>query len=279
MPFMLFVDIKLRMPAKRKDNPFKNSLDVIRDSISVVRRHPELALYPYTATLFISITYPIVSATILAHWYRRIFADTGVYVPDRARLILGLIGFSAFYVALVTAYFTTAVSANVLAKLENRPVPPFYGILRVGKNFLKVTRYALLSPFFFLVGIWAQRSKLPRGIIGVIGSSITLHVAQVAPSFLTTNAKMGVTIRHSIDTLGRAWREGLILKVGTYAVIFLIVALPKLIQHGFFKSHSASNIGWIVSLELAASSYVVLKVINAIFTTVLYHKARNERNT
>jgi len=267
------------VPAKKKINPFKSSFEVIKDSVLVVRRHPELALYPYTATLFISITYPIVSATILAHWYRRVFSDTGVYVPDKARLVLGLIGFSAFYVALVTAYFTTAASANVLARLENRSVPPFYGILRVGKNFIKVTRYALLSPFFFLMGIWAQRGKLPRGVVGVVGSSITLHMAQVAPSFLTTNIRMGATIRHSIDTLGRAWREGLILKVGTYIAIFLIVALPKLIQHGFFKSHNASNISWIISLELAASSYVVLKVINAIFTTVLYHKSRNEKNT
>jgi len=267
------------MSSNKKSNPFKNSLEVIKDSMSVVRRHPELALYPYTATLFISITYPLVSATILAHWYRRIFSDTGVYVPDKARLILGLVGFSAFYVALITAYFTTAISANVLARLEDRPAPPFYGIFRVGKNFLKVTRYALLSPFFFLVGIWAQRSKLPRGIVGVVGSSITLHVAQVAPSFLTTNMKMGATIRHSIETLGRAWKEGLILKIGTYLVIFLIVALPKLIQHGFFKSHNASNIGWVISLELAASGYVVMKVINAIFTTVLYHKSRDKKNT
>ncbi|MBX4197513.1 hypothetical protein KW801_03090 [Candidatus Saccharibacteria bacterium] len=262
------------MSGKQKHGALKGSVDVIKDSLKVVRQHPEIALYPYAATLFISITYPLVSATILAHWYRRIFADTGVYVPDRARLILGLVGFSAFYVALVTAYFTTAVSASVLAKLEDRPTPPFYGLLRVAKNFIKVTKYAFLSLFFFPIGVFAQRSKLPRGIVGVVGGSVTLHMAQVAPSFLTTNMNLGSTIRHSVDTLGRAWREGLILKIGTYIAIFLVIALPKLIQHGFFKSHKASNIGWLVSLELAASSYVVLKVINAIFTTVLYHKAR-----
>lgn len=267
------------MPVKQKNGPFKNSLEVIKDAFRVVRQHPEIGLYPYAATLFISITYPIVSATILAHWYRRIFVNTGEVVPNRARLILGLVGFSAFYVALVTAYFTTAVSASVLAKLEDRPVVPFYGLLRVVKNFFKVTKYAFLSLFFFPIGVFAQRRKLPRGIVGVVGSSVTLHMAQVAPSFLTTNMRVGATVRHSIDTLGRAWREGLILKIGTYVVIFLIVALPKLIQHGFFKSHRASSIGWIVSLELAASSYVVLKVINAIFTTVLYHKARNQKNT
>jgi hypothetical protein len=265
------------MSAKQKKGAFRNSFEVIKDSLAVIRRHPEIALYPYAATLFISITYPIVSATILAHWYRRIFSDTGVIVPDKARLVVGLLGFSAFYIALVTAYLTTAVSASVLAKLEKRPTPPFYGLLRVAKNFFRVTKYAFLSLFFLPIGIFAQRRKLPGGVVGVIGSSITLHMAQVAPSVLTTNMKLGATIRHSVDTLGRAWREGLVLKIGTYIAIFMVVALPKLIQHGFFKSHRASNVGWLVSLELAASGYVALKVINAIFTTVLYHKARSNK--
>ena len=267
------------MRHKQKKGAFKSSVEVVKDSLTVVRQHPEIAFYPYAATLFISITYPLVSATILAHWYRRIFSNTDVIVPDKARLVLGLVGFSAFYIALVTAYFTTAVSASVLSKLENRPTPPFYGFLRVAKNFFKVTKYAFLSLFFFPIGIFAQRRKLPGGIVGVLGSSITLHMAQVAPSFLSTNMKLGSTIRHSVDTFGRAWREGLVLKIGTYAAIFLVVALPKLIQHGFFKSHRASSIGWVVSLELAASGYVAFKVVNAIFTTVIYHKARNIKNT
>lgn len=265
------------MPRKQKENEFKRTFEIIKDSLGVVRQHPEIALYPYAATIFISATYPLVSATVLAHWYRQVFNDTGVIVPDKARLVLGILGFSAFYIALVTAYFTTAVSASVLSKLEGRPTPPLYGFLRVGKNIFKVTRYAILSPFFFLVGIFAQRQKLPRGTVGVVGSSVTLHMAQVAPAFLTTNMKMGETIRYSIDTFGRAWREGLILKIGTYTAIFLVLALPKLIQHGFFKSHHASNIGWVISFELAASGYVAFKVINAIMTTVIYHKARSHK--
>jgi hypothetical protein len=265
------------MARKQKDSELKRTFGIIKDSLKVVRQHPEIALYPYAATIFISATYPLVSATILAHWYRQVFNDTGVIVPDRARLVLGILGFSAFYIALVTAYFTTAVSASVLSKLEDRPTPPLYGFLRVGKNIFKVTRYAILSLFFFPIGVFAQRKKLPGGLVGVIGSSLTLHMAQVAPAFLTTNMKLGPTIRYSIDTFGRAWREGLILKIGTYVAIFLVLALPKLIQHGFFKSHHASNIGWVVSLELAASGYVAFKVINAIFTTVLYHKARSQK--
>ena len=253
---------------------FSGAFAVIKDTLKVVRNYPEIAVYPYAAAIFISITYPVVSATVFAHWYRQIFSKTDVIVPNRARIILGLVGFSAFYIALITAYFSTAVSASVLAKLENRPVPPFYGLLRVAKNFFRVTKFAILSVFFFPVGIYAQRQKLPRGLVGVTGSSLTLHMAQVAPSVLTTNKKFGATIRDSIDTLGRAWRESLVLKIGIYGLVFLIVALPKLLQHGLFKGHAASTIGWVVSIELGATSLVGFKVLNSIFTAVLYHQAR-----
>lgn len=267
------------MPKKPKDGPFRGTVAVVSDSIRVVSDHTEILVYPFVALLFISVTFPIVSASIVAHWYRVVFTQTDVIAPHKTGAIIGLVGFSAFYTALVTAYFTCAVSAGVLSKLEGRPTPPLYGLMRVGKNFFRVTKFALLSVFFFPVGIYAQRRKLPRGIIGVIGSSLTLHIAQVAPSILATDKKFGATLRDSIDTLGKAWREGLILKISTYLVIFLIVALPKLIQHGLFSGHTASNIGWLVSLELATSSYVTLKVINSIFTTVLYHQARNKENT
>ena len=53
---------KARVPAKQKPSEIKRSFEVIKDSLAVVRRHPEIALYPYAATLFISISYPIVSS-------------------------------------------------------------------------------------------------------------------------------------------------------------------------------------------------------------------------
>lgn len=253
------------------------AVTVLKHTFIVLKDHPEITLYPYVAALFISITYPLVSATIFAHWYQRAFSDTDILVPHRVRAVLGIVGFLAFYSALVAAYFTCAVSANVIAKLEGRPIPPFYGPLRVIKNFWRVTRFAVLSIFFFPIGIFVQRRKLPNGWTGVLGSSLTLHMAQVAPSILTTPHKFGETIRHSIDTLGRAWRESLMLKIWMYMVIFLIFALPKLIQEGLFKGHVASNVGWIISIELGASGLVAFKVLNSIFTAVLYHDARNKK--
>ncbi len=255
----------------------RGALIVLKDTVRVLKNHPEIATYPYIAAVFISITFPLVSSTLFASWYRRVFSETGAYIPNKAHTVLGLVGFWAFYSALVAAYFTCAVSISVIAKLEGRDVKPFYGLARVGKNFVRVTRFAIISVFFFPLSVYAQRRKLPGGWLGVLGSSLTMHMAQAAPAILTTNKKMGETVRVSIDTLGKSWRESLVLKISMYLLVFLIFVAPKLIQHGFFRSQTASNVGWVVSIVLGASSLVGFKVANAIFTAVLYHQARNKK--
>lgn len=251
--------------------------NVISDTLKVLKEHPEVAFYPYIATLFVSITYPLISTTLFARWYGRVFYETSIYVPHKAGLILGVVGFSVFYAALVGAYCSCAVAAGVIAKLEGRPTPPLYGLMRVGRHFFRVTRFAILSLLFFPIGIYVQRKKLPEGWVVVIGSSLTLHMAQVAPAVLTTTKPVEETVSYSIDTLGKAWRQSLVLKIGMYTAIFLLIVLPKLVQHGLFKSHS--SFGWILSLEIGASGLVGVKVLNSIFTAVMYHHARlNSKN-
>jgi len=266
------------MPFKPAADSLRDAYYVLKDSFKVLKAHPEVALYPYAATVFVSITYPLVSATILANWYGRVFYDAGLYVPHRLGIIIGLVGFSVFYAALVSAYFSCAVAAGVISKLEGRPTPPFYGPLRVIKNFWRVTRFAVLSVFFLPIGIYAQRKKLPGNWLAVLGSSITLRMAQVAPAILTTNHKVGDTVRESVDVMGRAWRPSLVLKIGMYGLVFLTVILPKLVQQGFFKSPNAGSFGWILAIELGASGLVGFKVLNSIFTAVMYHQARNNKN-
>ena len=253
------------------------AFSIIKQSLKTIREHPQILVYPYTALLFISFSYPIVSASIFARWYNDIFSEAGSIAPNnKVTVVFGLVSFSAFYTAFVSAYFNTATSAGVLAVLEGRKPPMLYGLVEVLKHFLRVTKFAVLSVFFFPMGIFAQRRKLPRGLVGVIGSSLTLHMAQIAPSILRGNQRYGATIRDSIEKTGRFWREGLALKVGMYLTIFLVVVLPKLVQHHWYKSQTASNIGWLLSLELGASGYVLFKVINSIFTAVIYHQANQK---
>ncbi len=250
-----------------------SALGVIKQSFWVIGQHPQLLLYPYLALMFVLITYPIISASFIAHWYDKIFTEAGSLAPHHLGIVLGIVGFSVFYTAFISAYFTTAVSAAVLATLEGREPSKLYGIRQVFKHFGRVTKFGVLSLFFFPMGVYAQRRKLPRGMAGVIGSSLTLHMAQIAPSILEGHQRYGATIRAAVDKLGKTWKEGLALKIGMYITIFIFFVAPKLVQHHWYKSQTASNIGWLLSLELGASGIVFFKVINAIFTTVLYHKA------
>lgn len=255
-----------------------SAFGTIKESYKIVRSHPQLLLYPYLALLFISVTYPLLSASFIAHWYNRIFADASTVAPHRFSIIVGIVTFSAFYTAFISAYFTTAVSAGVLATLEGKNPSRLYGIRQVIKHFGRVSRFALLSVFFVPMGIYAQRRKLPHGIIGILGSSMTLHMAQIAPAILLSGkVRFGETIRHSIDTMGKTWKEGLALKVGMYLTIFAVIVAPKLIQHHWYKTQTASNAGWIATLMVGASGYVFFKVINAIFTSVLYHQASQSK--
>lgn len=265
---------KAYMPLKTVSDSMHEAYKVLKDSFKVLKEHPEVALYPYAATIFVTITYPLVSATLFANWYGRVFYNAGLYVPHKLGLVIGLVGFSVFYAALVSAYFSCAVAAGVTAKLEGRPTPPLYGLLRVAKHFWRVTRFAVLSVFFLPIGIYAQRRKLPGGWLPVLGSSVTLRMAQMAPAILTTNKKVGDTVRESVDVMGRAWRPSLVLKVVMYGSIFLVIILPKLIQQGFFRSPHAGSFGWILSIELGASGLVGFKVLNSIFTAVMYHQAK-----
>lgn len=250
------------------------ALAVVKQSVDVIRQHPQLLIYPYLALLVISITSPLIGASFIGRWYNNLFNEAGAVAPHHLSVILGIVGFSFFYAAFVSAYFTTAVSAAVLKTLASEEkVSKLYGLSSVVRHFSRVTKFAILSLFLLPMGIYAQRRKLPRGIVGVVGSSITLHMAQIAPSILDGHDKYGEAIRNSVDRLGRFWKEGLTLKIWMYIAIFIFFVTPKLIQHHWYKTQTASNIGWLLSLEAGASGIVFFKVINAVFTAVMYHQA------
>jgi hypothetical protein len=196
---------------------------------------------------------------------------------------LGLVSFSVFYTALVTSYFTSAASAEVLAKLEGRSVSAVYGLRQVAKRFLRISWFALSAIFFFPLGIIAQRKKLrefPRGFAEVIGSSYSLHIPQLAPVIMSKNLGILQTLRNSINTLGEAWKEGLLIRVGMFLAFLLVGSigfLPKLIEHYWFNGQTAHLMGWLVSVFIWATGYVTIKVIGTVFTTTLYYHAKTKK--
>ncbi len=260
---------------------FHGAGSVARYSLRILVKDPHLMVYPALALSFIAVTSPFISHYVLQIWDRvnhpAVISEVSHSAPHVLLVHLGLVTFSFFYAAFVTAYFICAMSAGVLAKLDAQPTSPLYGLRVVLKNFWKITKFALAAIFFLPLAVIAQRSKLPKGIIGVLGSSFSLNMAQLAPAILTEDRSVFETIRVSIDTLGQAWRESLVLRIGLYVALLALTSisfLPKLIQHYWFRGESAHLIGWFVTAVLGVVSYIMLRVIATVFTTTLYHRAR-----
>ena len=276
------------MPFEKWIHPFgragRNARQVTRQGLGIILHDPTILAYPLLASIFVLLTYPAVSGVVLNLWHHiepRPVIDavngTQQQVPHRLRDILGIVTFYYFYAAVVTSFFTVATAAAVIAKLEGRPTTFLHGIMVVARHFIRVVHFALLSIFFVPLGIIAQRRKLPKGLVGVVGSSATLHTANLAPAILSEKRGVGATIRTAINTMGGAWREGLLIKIGMWSSLLVLGAisfLPKLIQHYWFDKTTSHWIGWFASTVLLVTFFVATKVIGGVLLTVLYHQTQ-----
>ena len=264
---------------------FRGAWRAIVNGLGILKAHPQILIYPYLAALFVLLTYPIVNGLVFKVWsevaHSTIFTTVSDTVlveetPRFLRITLGLVAFSVFYTIFVTAYFTTAMAAAALANLDNKPTPWYYGLAGVGHHFGRVTKFASLAIFFFPLSIIAQRHKPVKELPGVIGSSLSLNMAQLAPAILTTNQGILPTIRQSVDTLGRAWRENLVIKVALWLLILAILSfgfLPQFVQKHWVDADTAQLVGALTAILVSFVAYVVTKVIGSVFTATLYHQA------
>lgn len=265
---------------------FHNAWLIIRSSLGIIKNDPQILIYPYLAIVFILITYPVVGRFVFAMWHRvqqpEIVTEVSNAAPHELLVHLGLVTFSVFYTLFVTSYFTCMISASTWAKLEGKPTSPLYGLGVVGRRFWRVARFALLAIFFFPMGIIAQRKKFrsPRGAYEAISSSFSLSISQLAPEVVTGKKGAFETVRQSIDKLGEHWKESLVIRISIFLMIILlgfVSLLPKVIESYWSNDSTVHVFGWIITATLGASSYVLLRVIGAMFTTTLYHKVSDKK--
>lgn len=266
---------------------FVGAGSAVKKGLGTIKQNPQILIYPYLAALFILVTLPLANGLVFKLWDSVAHGSIFTAIDDTPRslhILVGLVSFSLFYTIFVSAYFTCAMSADVLAKLEGRSTPPLYGLRMVGRNFLRVSKFALLAIFFFPISIFAQRHRLnrPKGGVSVIGSSLSLNMSQLAPVILTKKKSLNGTIRQSVDTLGSAWRQNLVIKIGMYGAIFLLVSasfLPKLVEDHWFNGETAHIVGVLTGVMLTLVGYVVTKVIGSVFTATLYYQASRQHKT
>ncbi len=278
------------MPASSFLSHIKESIhgagSVVKSGVKILIKDPHILIYPYLALIFILVTSPIVSKFVIGLWRQ---GEQPVVLDEVSRSSsnvwlahFGLVTFSVFYTIFVTAFFVCAISAATISRLDGRSTSPLYGLGVVLRDFFRIARFALLAIFFFPLGVIAQRHKFRsvRGVLEAVISSFSLSMSQLAPAVIKGHSGIFSTISHSVDTLGHFWKESIVIRLGTFLAILILGSisfLPKLIENYWFDTSTAHIIGWIATVLLGVSSYVVLKVISTVFTTVLYRRAEIQR--
>ncbi len=257
---------------------------VTKQAGDVIRKNPSILLYPLAAAWVISVSFAAVNGILLNIADR--LSNDAVFAADHHTANL-LLGFGAaisgyIYLNIVLAFFTCAASAAVIAGIEDHPAPFLHSLASVAKYWRRIIHFGALTIIYIPLTVLAQHQKLSgqvRDSMELTGSALSMSTAQLAPVIMTDNSSAMESIKTAVNTLGKAWRENLVIKSGMY-VAFLIVGaigfLPKIVEHYWFNSSSASYVGWFVSAVLWLSSFIIIKVLGGVFTTTLYYHAKNE---
>jgi hypothetical protein len=261
---------------------------VAEQGIKILRKDIAVTVYALFVFLLVLMTIPLVNGLLLAaanglssepifasqhHIAKTIFVAVAVIV-------------STICAAMLLSYFTCAVAASSLAQLQGHPAPLLKGLSLFRNRFRQITKFALVSVGFIPIGFLAQRRKfggvaVSKAKIEVIGSSLSLSMAQLAPVILSEDKSIVETVQHSMETLGKAWREGVVIKIAIYATILGVTLsigfLPTLVQtYWFFGNNSAEVFSRFTTILLVICLLITAKVLGTVFTTALYWKITKE---
>ncbi len=233
------------------------------------------------------LTIPLISGLLLA--IANSVSQESIFSADEhlAKVVFVFLAvvLSAACAAMLLSYFTCMVAASALAQLDGHSAPLLGGLKLFGQKFRYITKFAAVSIAFIPIGFVAQRRKLKGSRIKkveVIGSSITLSTATLAPEILSQDKKITDTIYDSVETLGKGWREGLVIKVAIYAAIIFMTLLtgflPRLVQSYWFDSTTSQAVAQLVTILLFIGLLITGKVLGTVFTTVLYWQIVTEHD-
>jgi hypothetical protein len=267
-----------------------NARNIAKEGFHVLRKDIAVTVYSLFAFLLVLLTIPLVNALLIS--VANSLANEPIFASEKhlAKLIFVAVAVlvSTICTAVLLSYFTCVVAASTLAQLQGHPAPLLKGLGLFKNRFRYITKFALVSIAFILIGFMAQKRKfggvaVNKEKVEVVGSSFSLSMAQLAPVILSENKSVLDTVQHSIGTLGKAWREGIVIKISIYATIFLLTLmisfLPTLVQtYWFFGNGSAEVISKFVTILLVICLLITAKVLGTVFTTTLYWRITQNRD-
>jgi uncharacterized Tic20 family protein len=257
--------------------------------LEVLKKDIAVTVYSVFVFLLLLLTIPLVNSILLA--IANGFANQSIFNSEHHTVKVIFVAIAVFASAAVAAmllsYFACAVAASTLAQLEGHPAPLLKG-LKVFKNrFRHISKFALISIAYIPIGFMAQRKKIATGThinrAEVFGSSLSLSTAQLAPAILYEDKGVYDTIQHSVETLGKAWREGIVIKVAIYTtVIFLTLLIgivPTLVQAYVSESSTSQELSRLLTILLIICLLLTAKVLGTVFSATLYWQVKStQRN-
>jgi hypothetical protein len=264
----------------------KGAKSIAIQGMDVMRKDLAVTVYSVFVFILLLITIPLINTILLA--IANGLADQSIFSAEHhmAKVIFVAVAIfaSAACAAMLLSYFTCAVAASTLAQLDGHPAPLLKG-LKVFKNrFRHITKFAMVSIAYIPIGFLAQQSKLSDGNTinraEVIGSSLSLSTAQLAPVILSEDKGIYETVHHTVNTLGRAWREGLVIKTVIYSSVLiltlLISVIPTLVQAYWFDNGVSQVVARWVTILLVINLLLTAKVLGTVFTATLYWQVSNK---
>lgn len=265
-----------------------NAKAVAEQGFKVMRSDIAVVVYAVFVFLLVLMAIPLINGLLLA--LANSLSHESIFAADRhmAKVVFVAAAtiISAVCVAVMLSYFTCVVAASTLSQLEGHPAPLLKGLKLFQNRFGRITKFALVSIAFIPIGFLAQRRKfagmsINKAKVEVVGSSLSLSTAQLAPAILSEDKDLLQTVQFSINTLGKAWRESLVIKISIYITVliltFLIALLPTLVQAYWFSSGTSQAVSQLFTILLIICLLITTKVIGTVFTTTLYWRVVHNR--
>jgi hypothetical protein len=254
--------------------------NVAMQGFGILRKDIAVTIYSVFVFLLLLITIPLINTVLIA--IANGLANESIFSAQHhlAKIIFVAVAvfLSAACAAMLLSYFTCAVAASTLAQLDGHPAALLKGLKIFKNRFRHISKFAMVSILYIPIGFLAQRKKLANGThinrAEVIGSSLSMSTAQLAPAILSEDKGVFETVEHSVETLGKSWREGLVIKAAIYLTVILLTlligVLPSLVQSYWFDSSTSQEISRFMTILLVICLLLTAKVLGTVFTTTLY---------
>jgi hypothetical protein len=244
---------------------YHSALKIIKKGFWALKSDPAIVIYPLLLLLALISTLTTISAWIYSA--ANAISHEAAFQSQQSVFVIGFdilaILLSTIYGYMLLSFFSSLIAASVIGHLEGKSAPLIYGIKLTSKHFRRIMHFAFLSLILIPLGILSQRHKWkePRPAVEVLGSSLSLNIAGLSPAIISGTEGVEETIIKTIVTMGKAWRENLIIKAGIYLILIIIAVSISLSTNG------------LLSLLLGMAFFIVAKVFTSVFTATIYWHA------